>query len=275
MHRITSPDARPHLLPARRTAGAWGRWASRGLAACGAAALALFASPGTALADGDGSLGVAAGNDLVLAQAGVATASAGSAGRGGASVASVPLVLSTMPAGATVAKAYLYWQTVGDPGDSMLKFNGTTLTGTLVGTKSDPPGICGQAGFDHLRSYRLDVTAMVTGNATYTVTNLVSSSSAPDSEGVSLLVVYKGDPAAAGTSAHIVVQDGAVEIPSASYAGTAFTSALQPKFVPSSTTGVTASLRLLVGEGDAAADGALHFGGQSFTPAFSGAAGAR
>ncbi|HEY4118275.1 MAG TPA: thrombospondin type 3 repeat-containing protein, partial [Byssovorax sp.] len=251
----------------------------RALAAWLASAVALLgvAAPRTASANGDGAMNVAAGNDFVLAQAGVVTASLGSAGRGLASgVASEPLVISTVPTGATVAKAYLYWQTVGAPGQTTIKLNGTMLTGTLVGTQSDNPGICGQAGFDAIRSYRVDVTPMVTGNATYTVTTLASNTSGHfDSEGVSLVVLYQGDPAAAGTAAHIVIQDGAVELAAASFTGTAFTSALQPKFVPSDTTGVTASLRLLVGEGDAAADGPLHFGGQSFAPAFSSAAGGR
>jgi hypothetical protein len=88
-----------------------------------------------------------------------------------------------------VAKAILYWNgptNSSDPtANAHVTFNGTAVTGTNIGFASDN---CFW-GFQNSQSYQADVTALVSGNGTYTLSNFHVP---PDVEinGVSLVVFY-------------------------------------------------------------------------------------
>ena len=97
---------------------------------------------------------------------------------------------NALPSNADVVLAYAYWvqqnwnQDGPSPGDETLDFDGTTLTGTVIGTDS---GLCwGQNGWAH--GLRADVTALVPGPGSYDVE--VASSATTLADGVSLLVLY-------------------------------------------------------------------------------------
>ena len=92
----------------------------------------------------------------------------------------------------TVTAAYLFWQGPGAGNDdnASVTFNGTPITGVNIGNSSDN---CW--GFADSRAYRANVTALVTGNATYTLTNFTKPSG-DDINGVSLVVFFDdGNPA--------------------------------------------------------------------------------
>jgi hypothetical protein len=88
-----------------------------------------------------------------------------------------------------VARAILYWNgptNSSDPtANAHVTFNGTAVTGTNIGFASDN---CFW-GFQNSQSYQADVTALVTGNGAYSLSNFRVP---PDVEinGVSLVVFY-------------------------------------------------------------------------------------
>ncbi|MGI8807544.1 MAG: hypothetical protein ACR2KK_06835 [Acidimicrobiales bacterium] len=108
--------------------------------------------------------------------------------------------LTGIPAGATITKAYLTWAVLGGAELANFKtgtFKGVNITGAKAGQGANPcwPGVT--TGY----SYRADVTAQVTGNGAYALSNFASgqtngadpwtSGSAPPlAEGASLFVVY-------------------------------------------------------------------------------------
>src|SRR5690606_9917921 len=69
----------------------------------------------------------------------IASAGVGLAGRRELGAPAVPTVsatieLETVPAGAIIEAAYLYWAVYGTEGDAELTLNGSNVTGTLIGT---------------------------------------------------------------------------------------------------------------------------------------------
>jgi hypothetical protein len=86
-----------------------------------------------------------------------------------------------------VARAILYWNgptNSADPtANAAVTFNGTPVTGTNIGFASDN---CW--GFQNSQSYQADVTGLVTGNGTYSLSNF----NKPDVEinGATLVVFY-------------------------------------------------------------------------------------
>lgn len=85
----------------------------------------------------------------------------------------------------TINQAYLYWHgptNSGDPAfNANLSLNGTAVTGSNIGFSDD--NFWGQA---NSQAYRADVTSLVNGDGTYSITGL----SAPNSNGASLVVYY-------------------------------------------------------------------------------------
>jgi hypothetical protein len=116
------------------------------------------------------------------------------------------IVLSDIPSGAEIVRAFLYWATLGNANT----FTSPTLNGEQV--QDDLIGRSGDTcwGAQHNFVYRADVTGLVSGNGTYTIAGLPSSlTQGNDSQGASLVVVYRdaGQPARS-----IVINDGAVSL---------------------------------------------------------------
>jgi hypothetical protein len=78
---------------------------------------------------------------------------------------------------APVFRAFLFWNgptNSTDPNsNASVKFNGTPITGTNIGTASD-----NNWGFLNGQSYRADVTGLVTGDGTYTLSNFIKENTA-------------------------------------------------------------------------------------------------
>ena len=92
----------------------------------------------------------------------------------------------------TVTGAYIFWHGPGAGNDdnANVTFNGTPVTGVNIGNSSDN---CW--GFTDSRAYRANVTALVTGDGTYTLANFTKPSG-DEINGVSLLIFFNdGNPA--------------------------------------------------------------------------------
>ena len=91
----------------------------------------------------------------------------------------------------TVTEAYLFWHgpsdapaTAAATANADVTFNGTAITGTFLGISSDN---CW--GFANSIAYRADVTSLVTGDGTYSLSNFLKPNGV-DVNGVSLIVFY-------------------------------------------------------------------------------------
>jgi hypothetical protein len=105
-----------------------------------------------------------------------------------------------VPAGATVANAYLYWSILGNAEQTAFSrgtFRGHGIVGTKVGSGAAPCWPGATTGF----AYRANVTSYVAGNGSYALTGFASSrtdgadpftstAAVPLAEGASLVVVY-------------------------------------------------------------------------------------
>ena len=126
------------------------------------------------------------------------------------------ITIAGIPSGSTIVKAVLYWAIVDTPPENATfkngVFNGTGITGTLIGTDGDP---CWDPNTTY--AYRANVTSWVTGNGSYALTGFATGPSTPQTgygeattpplcEGASLVVVYS-NPASACRD--IVIYDGA------------------------------------------------------------------
>ena len=137
--------------------------------------------------------------DALLQGGGVTSEGVGLARRRGAPSADA-IRLGGVPPGATVARAFLYWTTIGSA-DATVRLNGRAVNGQLVGTSSDT---CWELGAN--RVYRANVTRMVPGNGTYWVSG-VGNQGAGDGQGASLVVAF--GRLAADTATRVVIRDGA------------------------------------------------------------------
>jgi hypothetical protein len=96
----------------------------------------------------------------------------------------------------SISKAYLYWHgptNSTDPAvNDTVNFNGTTVIGTNIGFSDNN---CW--GYLNSQAYRADVTSLVPGNGTYTLSNFIKGSggSTANVNGVSLIVFFDdGNP---------------------------------------------------------------------------------
>lgn len=116
------------------------------------------------------------------------------------------IVINDIPTGAIVHQAFLYWATLGTANTyTQPNLNGQPAPGQLIGTTGDT---CW--GVQNNFVYRADVTSLVSGNGTYTVSNLPSNlTTGNDSQGASLVVIYRqtGNPLRT-----IIINDGAVAL---------------------------------------------------------------
>jgi hypothetical protein len=102
-----------------------------------------------------------------------------------------------------VLHAFLYWHgptNSGDPASNAnVTFNGNSVTGTNIGTASDN---CWS--FQNSQSYRADVTSLVTGDGSYSLSNFLKADA--DINGVSLIVFY--DDSNSANDRNIVLWNG-------------------------------------------------------------------
>ncbi|MBN1668771.1 MAG: hypothetical protein JW862_16875, partial [Anaerolineales bacterium] len=151
----------------------------------------------TALADGNEALGQS--YNVVLngdyAAGGVGLRSTGSGA----------INISNIPAGASVDQAFLYWAVMGSTSYTSPTLNGTPVSGTVIGVSGET---CW--GISSNVTYRADVTALVTGNGSYTIAGLPSGTPpAISSQGASLVVIYS-DPGLPTKT--VIIYDGAVSL---------------------------------------------------------------
>ncbi|VVB66945.1 von Willebrand factor type A domain protein [Candidatus Norongarragalina meridionalis] len=113
-------------------------------------------------------------------------------------------IVVTLPEGATVVKAFMYWNAINQNGAkndfSAMTLNGNAVTGDEIGSfVNQGPDYCVLPV-----SYRADVTDLVTGSGTYTVNGDISNMF--DVEGAELVVVYsdEGSP-----NVRVMINDGA------------------------------------------------------------------
>jgi hypothetical protein len=147
------------------------------------------------------------------------------------------ITISGIPAGASIAKAFLYWGVLDNGEETSLHqvdLNGTQVNGTLIGIG---PDTCW--GDTNSFTYRADVTSLVAGNGVYALTN-VASGGAILQEGASLVIIYQLTGAAVKT---VMLDDGNLSMPT----GTASGSATFSGFNASSPVGATTTF--MVGDG--------------------------
>jgi hypothetical protein len=161
---------------------------------------------------------------------------------------------------APVIGAYLYWNgptNSTDPAsNASVTFNSTPIVGTNIGTASD-----NNWGFQNGQSYRADVTSLVAGNATYTLSNFRKTGIAgtiADINGVALIVFY--DDGNSSNDRNVVAWNG-------NDSNVAF--GADPADWDETISGVpypgsgNASLDLVVSDGQSFDDGALVVNGQT------------
>lgn len=116
------------------------------------------------------------------------------------------ITISTVPAGASVVKALLYWVVLGGP-DWTATFQGQQIEGQEIGVSVDSWS-CGYQNYARNIAYRTDVTSLVPGNGTYSIAGVGNERSGDDAQGASLVIVYEDDTAP--TVTEIVIHDGAI-----------------------------------------------------------------
>jgi hypothetical protein len=168
---------------------------------------------------------------------------------------------------APVLHALLFWHgptNSSDPAaNASVTFAGTPITGTNIGVDSD-----NNWGFLNSQAYRADVTALVTGNGSYTLSNFTKPG--VDINGVSLLVFY--DDGTSSNDRNVVTWNGndsnVLDIPTGKWDETI-------PDVPYPGSG-SASLDLIVGDGQSYADGEVRVNGTPIAnagPVFQGEVG--
>jgi hypothetical protein len=161
-----------------------------------------------------------------------------------------------------VLHAFLYWHgptnSTNSDSNASVSFNGTPVTGTNIGTASD-----NNWGFQNSQSYRADVTGLVTGNQSYSLNGFVKPGVA-DINGVALVVFYDdGNPA---NDRNVVLwngNDSNVTL-GPSYTSDPWDEMLSNVLYPGSG---SASLDLIVSDGQTFPDDALLVNGQTLAPA--------
>ena len=148
------------------------------------AALALAAALVALIASGLNSRPTSA-NDIAHFQTvyGTDVAAAGYGGMRGIGTGTISLA----GVSGSVTKALLYWHGPTNSSDlsanASVTFAGTDITGTNIGLSDDNCWL-----YDNSQAYRADVTALVTGNGDYSLSNFLKDDA--DINGVSLIVFF-------------------------------------------------------------------------------------
>lgn len=108
----------------------------------------------------------------------------------------------------TVTRALLYWNGpengLSPSNNALVRFSGNDVVGTNTGLSSDNCWL-----YDHSHTYRADVTALVSGNGNYLLTNFWKNGPAPipaNVNGVSLLVFH--DDGDTSNNRDVMIVDG-------------------------------------------------------------------
>ena len=236
-------------MAAPHVAGAWAVLRQLSPNAPVATVLSHLASTGKPITDADNNVtkprirllsastriadtGLRAGADFSLPNGGVASEGVSLATRAGApSTGTITLNgLPTVPNGAIVQHAALYWMTIGGPDDTAV-FNGVSRTGTLVGASKDTCWNVNQLGPN--RVYRhVFPTGVITGNGSFTVGG-VGGTGGVDGQGASLVVIYRTNSPLARTG-RVIIRHGALSsTPATPTMSTTFSPTLpiQPAFI--------------------------------------------
>jgi len=174
--------------------------------------LLALAPPTPASADGDGELNsmlFETGEGYGLVSGGVGLAGRREDASAGAAVTSGTIALSGVPAGAAIRHAYLYWVIYGSAVDTTVTLNGTTVTGTVIGTDGSTCWVAAPTydlSAQNNVAYRADVTALVAGNGSYVIAGFPSFEASRDTQGASLVVVY--DDPTSDARATVAIHDG-------------------------------------------------------------------
>jgi len=183
------------------------------------------------------------------------------------SVADVPVTegvlnLQGVPVGATVEHAYLYWVVYGDAGDDSVTFDSTAIVGTLIGASDGTCWLKYPSDYQNF-TYRADVTAMVTGNGPHTIGGFPSAQITSDTQGASLVVVYRDS--SNDLTGTVVLKDGAITVRGQQPGSSVFEAINVPSEL------VSASLRVGVGDGQIdLLDGSFSFNGNGLLGASPG-----
>jgi hypothetical protein len=158
-----------------------------------------------------------------------------------------------------VTHALLYWHgptNSADPAsNATVGFSGASVTGTNIGSASD-----NNWGFQNSQSYRADVTWLVGGNGTYPLSNFLKANA--DINGVALIVFF--DDGNSSNDRTVVAWNGNdSNVPSAFDPDSAWDETIAD--VPYG--GGSASLDLVVGDGQSFPDGDLVVNGTTVVPA--------
>ncbi len=157
----------------------------------------------------------------------------------GSGLTTAGITISGIPSGAAVVRAFLYWGMLDNGIESslgQLSLNGTPVSGSLIGAG---PDTCW--GRSNSFTFRADVTPLVTGNGTYTLTGVATGGSILP-EGASLVVIYQSTGLPTKT---VILADGNISIPIGTARGTT-------SFSGFTTTGpVSAATTFMVGDGQA------------------------
>ncbi|MFL5958710.1 MAG: hypothetical protein ACJ75G_00380 [Gaiellaceae bacterium] len=156
-----------------------------------------------------------------------------------------------------VFRAFLYWHgptNSSDPNsNATVTFNGSSVTGTNIGTAFD-----NNWGFDNSQAYRADVTALVSGDGTYSLGDFVKTGDGTiaDINGVAL-IVFHNDGNASDDRDVVLWNGNDSNQPSEFDSDSAWDETVSG--VPYS--GGDASLDLVVGDGQSYDDGELDVNG--------------
>jgi hypothetical protein len=166
----------------------------------------------------------------------------------------------------TVTKALLYWNgptnaapdpTAPDPtANAMVNFAGTPVTGVNIGFASDN---CW--GFDNSHSYRADVTPLVTGDGTYSLSNFRKSDDV-EINGVALIVFFNDGNTA--NDRNVVLWNGNDSNIDSSFDAGGWDETITGVPYPGSG---SASLDFVVSDGQTFLDAALVLNGSELEPA--------
>jgi choice-of-anchor A domain-containing protein/RHS repeat-associated protein len=159
-----------------------------------------------------------------------------------------------------IRQALLYWQgptNSTDPNaNAVVQFAGQTVTGTNINFSSD-----NDWGFQNSQAYRADVTALVSGNGTYSLAGFVKQNGNVNINGASLIVFYDdGNP---NDKQDVVVFDGNDSNFPNSYDAPGWNVTLSGINYTSG----SASLEMHVSDGQTYPDGALLINGATLAPA--------
>jgi hypothetical protein len=208
-------------------------------------------------------------------------------GKGVNGIATGAINMSSVPAGADIIAAYLYWETVettAAPSNFNGKFDGNAIVGASLGDKDEPA--CGVSGGTSpqvfTRAYRADVLRylpidsvnsirLVDGPHTVTLTDNGGNVNAPHTYGASLVVIYRILKVGAAPLKAVVIYDGDYTMSKRSSAMFQFVSGFYQ-----ATGGANANMTQIVGDGQPGFNATLSVNGSPVSSSpFVGALGGR